>query len=146
MDAMMSHQIRRLIRIAVILAVVAIVINDGYRLITATSSAILGARDGLDAAGSAVLAQRKGLKEAQAAAAARGAQLVAYDMKRTSQGVVKTAAINMTVRATAPGMIVVGPIWVATQGVPMSQWWSVAPAIDWNAQRKINLTTGMTIS
>ena len=142
----MSHQMMRIIRLIAVLLVVAIVLNDGIRITTAYAQVINGARDGLDAAAAAVFTNHNGTNPARDAVAARGAALVGYEAKRESNAAAKTAHIRLVAQTTAPGMIVVGPIMNASAGVPSSQWWSTAPVIDWNAERTINLTTGMTIN
>jgi len=125
--------LKRLIRILVVVAIVAVLVNDAGRYISAFYSLDTVTRDTAVQAAQAAHNSRNDPSGPAAAAVAYAAQhgvtIDGYD--QTSDAVVVTTWIPI------PGTWVVGPVTAAFARKPLSQWWTVPLVIHSRAQSQI---------
>ncbi|MBN1193066.1 MAG: hypothetical protein JXA36_05200 [Coriobacteriia bacterium] len=128
MDDPLLAFIRRVVRASIILLVIGVVLNDGYRMIAATSHATGGLKDAMGAAMDVVTADPDAVDAAkgaaQTAAAAQGAELIEYEQQSGGQPGARETQISLTVGARATKTILAAPLIGLVRKTPRSDWYS----------------------
>jgi Flp pilus assembly protein TadG len=123
---------KRIMVIALAVAIVAIPINDFGRYLNAYYNLDNVSRDAASAA--AGQAHRLGNRDATAAVAVRYAQSRGVTIKFYDQTLER---ITLTTTTSVPGTWVWGPFVAATKGAPFQQWWNIPLTIESKAQSLI---------
>lgn len=122
--------IRKATRVLVTLLVIAVLVNDGYRLVSAFSAASQGMKAGLNAALDSVKAAPQNSAAARTAAAAaaeaRGATLVEYGQDNAVGSAVNNVRVSVTVTVPVRRSVIAAPIIGAVRGVPAQDWYAPA--------------------
>jgi hypothetical protein len=124
--------LKRILTIVLVVAIVAIPINDLGRYLTAYHNVDTVTRDAAGQAASQ--ARHLGNRDATAAVAVRYAQARGVTIKYYDQTVDR---IILTTTIAVPGTWVWGPVVAASQRVPFSQWWSTPLVIETKAESLI---------
>lgn len=122
--------IRKIIRLLVIAIVVAVIANDGYRLVTGFSTASRGVKAGMNAALTSVEAAPQNVAAAQSAATvavtAQGAALEEFEHDLASGAAVNNVRVSLAVSARVQRSILAAPVIGMMRGIPAQDWYDPA--------------------
>ena len=123
---------KRILTIVLVVAVVAIPINDFGRYLSAYYSLDNVSRDAASAAASR--ARQLDNHDATAAVAVQYAQAHGVTVKFYDQSLER---ITLTTTIAVPGTWVWGPLVAASKGAPYQQWWNIPLTIESKAESLI---------
>ena len=122
--------IRKAIRLLVTAIVLAVLLNDGIRVVTAFTHSSDGLKAGMSAALDSAKVAPQNVAGAQSAAtaatAAQGATLVEYDQQIAAGAAVNNVRISLAVSSPVQRSLVAAPIIGMVRGVPAQDWYAPA--------------------